>query len=140
MHLHTFIVAIFVFAVLSLGAGLRMAGTPFRSTRKRLGQKDPSNSGEQHLDVAATLSIVATKLRVTLPTAGAIKGIPGIYLTGGTHVGNELPTSVTQISALVFDLGYPTALIATNVAHVPMGDPGWRARNGGYIQPLTQTM
>lgn len=110
----------------------------FSVGRKRK-QSDPSNKPSV-LDVPVVFTIVATKLRCTFPIPVSANGIPGIYLTGGTHTGNELPTAVTYISPTVYDLTYPTSVIATNVANIPSQDKGFRGYNGAYAQPQVKIL
>lgn len=136
MSLAHIIIAIIV--ILFLVGGLRASPSGFSVTRKRK-QADPSNKPSVP-DVACVFAIVATKLRCTFPIPMSANGIPGIYVTGGTHVGNELATAVTYISPTTYDLTYPTAIIATNVAVIPSKDPGFRGFNGAYSQPQTKTL
>jgi len=136
MSLAHLIIAVIV--ILFLVGGLRASPSGFSVTRKRK-QADPSNRPSVP-DVACVFTIVATKLRCTFPIPMSKNGIPGIYVTGGTHVGNELPTAATYISPTVYDLTYPTSVIATNVAHIPSKDNGFRGFNGAYAQPQQATL
>lgn len=116
-----------------------MATLPFRSTRKRR-QLDPSNKGAAP-DLAAVLSVVATKLRVTLPTTFSQNGLPHYGITGGAHVGTEYPTAITIVSPLVFDLTYANIVaITTNTVTIPAQEPAIRFPNGAYVQPAVKVL
>lgn len=134
----TIAAVLIIVAILCLLGGLNASPAGFNITRKRK-QADPSNRPAV-LDVAATLSIVATKLRVTTPIPCSLNGIPQYYVTGGTHTGNELPTAAVAVSPTTFDLTFPTSVIATNVAHLVQRDPAIRGFNGAYVQPQTATL
>lgn len=131
-------VLLIVIVLVFLIGGMPATNGGFSLTRKRK-QGDPSNKPSV-LDVPCVFTIVATKLRCTFPIPMSANGLPGIYLTGGTHTGNELPTAVTYISPTVYDLTYPTSTIATNVATIPSKDPGFRGFNGAYAQAQVKTL
>jgi hypothetical protein len=135
MTLYLAITCICIIAALSLG----FASLPFKTTRKRR-QQDPSNRGNPP-DLAAVLTVVATKLRVTLPTEFSQNGTPHWGITGGAHVGTEYPTAITLISPLVFDLTYANIVaITTNTVTIPSQDPAIRFRNGAYVQPQIKVL
>jgi hypothetical protein len=87
-----------------------------------------------------TLSIVATKLRVTLDRQYVFSAIPPIIVSGGTHGAGELPTALTQVSPVAFDLTYPTVVIATNVVQIPELADGIRDSSGGYMKSGNTTL
>lgn len=116
-----------------------MASLPFRTTRKRR-QQDPSNRAAAP-DLAAALSVVATKLRVTLPRDYSQNGLPHWGITGGAHVGTEYPTAVTKIAPNIFDITYANIVaITTNVVTIPAQDPAIRFFNGAYVQAQVKTL
>lgn len=125
--------------ILFLLGGANMASaTPFSSRRKRR-QPDPSNApGAQ--DMVATLSVVATKLRVTVPVPVAQNGIPHVLATGGAHVGNTYPTGIAYVSPGVYDLTYANIIAVADVISYPSRDPALRGSNGAYVAAITKTL
>jgi hypothetical protein len=80
------------------------------------------------------MSIVATKLRVTLGQNYVYSAIPKITVQG------VLPTAITSVSANVFDLTYAASVVTTNVVVVPANDPGIRSIAGGFMNAGTVTL
>lgn len=114
--------------------------TPVFSSRRKRRQLDPSNKGNAP-DLAAVLTVVATKLRVTMPVPFSQGDIPHWGISGGAHVGTEYPTAITLISPLVFDLTYASIVaITTNTVVIPAQDPAIRFPNGAYVQPATKVL
>lgn len=116
-----------------------MASTQgFNYTRKRK-QADPSNRPEAP-DVAVTLTVSSTKLRVTCPIPMSVTGLPQIAATGGAHTGTAYPTAVSVVSPTVFDLTYAASVATGNVITIGSKLPGFRGYNGCYVQPQTKTL
>lgn len=130
MHLAALAVALF--------AGMGLHAIPTALTRKRK-QADPSNKPTAP-DFAATPTVVANKLRLTMPAPLSATGLPACTLTGGAHTGSELPTAKTQVSLLVWDLTYAHNVAAGDALVYPSKDPCFRNSNGGYVQPITKTL
>lgn len=78
--------------------------------------------------VTWTAAISATKARLTTNIPCVLSGVPT-----GITVQGMAPTAITQVSALVFDLTYAAAVIATNVLVVPANVPQIGAAAGGRL-------
>lgn len=130
------IYGLIVLLVFILIGGANMASaTPFSSRRKRR-QADPSNAPGA-LDMVAVFTVVATKLRVTVPVPVAQNGLPHVGLSGGAHSGTEYPTAITYISPGVYDLTYANIVAVANVCTYPSRDPALRGSNGSYVAAKT---
>lgn len=108
--------------------------TPTGFSNPRRGRRgvDPSNRPGPP-DVIPTLEVTADKLRITVPFQIAVNGIPQIGLSGGAHVGTEMPTSVTPSGVNSVDLGYAHIADADDACHIPSRDPGIRGPQGQYL-------
>lgn len=104
----------------------------FRMERRARNRPDKSK-GRSTTNFTAVLSVVATKLRVTLNGNATIQGLPHVAASGGAHAGTAYPTSITQISQNVFDLDYLANVAAGDAIVYPANDPGLRSYNGGYV-------
>lgn len=81
-----------------------------------------------------TASIVATKARIVLNLPYASSGLPT-----GITVQGQPPTSITQVNAVTFDLGYAASVVTTNVLVVPQNVQQIRGAAGGYLSAGTFT-
>lgn len=124
--------------VLAIIGALALHAIPTTLTRKRK-QADPSNKPAAP-DYAITFSVVANKLRCTMPQPVSAVGLPTTTLTGGAHTGSELPTAKTQVSLLVWDLTYAHNVAAGDAMVYPSKDPCFRSPSGGYAQPVTKNL
>ena len=86
----------------------------------------------------ATLSVVATKLRVTVPIPVAQNGIPHYAATGAEHVGTTYPTAIAYVSPGVYDLTYANVVAVADVIAIPGRDPALRSFAGAYVAPQTR--
>lgn len=127
-----------VICIAIIVSGYSLTSTPFNVARRRKAS-DKSNPALPG-NMAAVLTVVATKLRVTLPDGFSLSGLPRYGATGGAHVGTEYPVSATIISPTVVDLAYTNITAAANVVVIPDHDPAIRSRSGGYVSAQTKTL
>ena len=73
-------------------------------------------------------TIVATKARFTCNIPVSIDGIPASIEDQG-----QPATSIAQVSAQVFDVGFAAAVIPTDVLHVPAGVVEVKGVAGGTL-------
>jgi len=79
-------------------------------------------------------TLVATKARLTLNLPYANSGVPTLITNEGVGA-----TAIEQVAANVFDLTFPTAVVATDVLVVPANVPEVRGAAGGTLSAGTHT-
>lgn len=106
---------------------------PFRQGQRNRKASDPSRVPQIYRAIVGTLSVVATKLRITFGDAVTLDGIPKIGLTGGAHIGMAFPTSAIMISPTIVELDYLANVAPLDIAYAPMGDKAIRGRIGQIL-------
>jgi hypothetical protein len=78
-------------------------------------------------EAVATVSIVATKVRLTLGVGVSLTGTPAVTVQGVPA------TSAAQVSPTIVDLTFAATPVTGNNYVIPSRDPALRTQNGGYV-------
>ena len=81
-----------------------------------------------------TPTLSGGKMRVTTNVPIVISSPPASWKVQGVS-----PTTATQVSLLVWDIGYAATVVVTNTWVIAANDPAARTENGGFVSASSGT-
>ena len=115
-----------------------MIKRPYRSQRDR--SRISLSNTPPGPNIVATMSIVATKLRVSCPSPIVVRGLPvGITRQAAGAGAQLLPTAVTVVDSQTFDLTFAASVVATDVGTINANVDEIRGVAGGRLAAAVKT-